>query len=249
MLQTFSGTLHRENGWRYYKDHDALQDTFWHTFQNEVGVLSARVITAVRSARTIGCLLSHGFVRKLPNEPFISPIQADDEQEGALGEQEGALGEQDGVLGEQEGALPFNDTGDPPVPAGPSTPTEDGRDTQAENPKQSANALGRIEKQRHMILGQQSVQDGQSNHTKAPPNLIPGQSVFITCDKDNVVHHHDDAVHSDEDHVHGKAFTTCPRISSCNLLILSFEPYCRRNAATTKTGKAFDHPLILELED
>ena len=78
-LQDFSGTLHREYGWRQYKDHEALQDTFWETFQEEVGGLSAEVVEAIRSARILGCLLTHGFIRSLPNEPFVVPVQETDE--------------------------------------------------------------------------------------------------------------------------------------------------------------------------
>ncbi len=78
-LQDFSGTLHRNNGWRQYKDHETLQETFWQTFQQEVGGLSAEVMEAVRSARILGCLLTHGFIRRLANEQFVVPIQEDDE--------------------------------------------------------------------------------------------------------------------------------------------------------------------------
>ncbi len=78
-LQDFSGSLHRENGWRQYKDHGTLQKTFWQTFQREVGGLSAEVMDAIRSARILGCLLTHGFTRRLANEPFLVPIQEDDE--------------------------------------------------------------------------------------------------------------------------------------------------------------------------
>ena len=78
-LQDFSGPLHRENGWRQYKDHDTLQETFWETFQKEVRGLSAEVVEAIRSARILGCLLIHGFTRRLANEPFIVPIQENDE--------------------------------------------------------------------------------------------------------------------------------------------------------------------------
>ncbi len=77
-LQDFSGTLHRDNGWRQYKDHDTLQKTFWQTFQQEVKVLSAEVMKAVRSARILGCLLTHGFIRRLANEPFVVPIKDDE---------------------------------------------------------------------------------------------------------------------------------------------------------------------------
>ena len=78
-LQHFSGTLHREHGWRQYRDHDALQDTFWETFQKEVGGLSAEAGEAIRSARILGCLLTHGFIRRLPNEPFVVAVQESDE--------------------------------------------------------------------------------------------------------------------------------------------------------------------------
>lgn len=79
MLQDISGALHRENGWKQYKDHDNLQKTFWQTFQKEVGCLSAGVIDVIRSARILGCLLIHGFTRRLANEPFLVPVQEDDE--------------------------------------------------------------------------------------------------------------------------------------------------------------------------
>ena len=77
-LQDISGTLHGEHGWRQYKDHEALQDTFWETFQEEVGGLSAEMVDAIRSARILGCLLTHGFIRSLPNEPFVVPVQETD---------------------------------------------------------------------------------------------------------------------------------------------------------------------------
>ena len=78
-LQDFSGTLHLEHGWRQYKDHEALQRTFWETFLKEAGDLSAEAVEAIRSARILGCLLTHGFVRRLPNEPFVVPVQESDE--------------------------------------------------------------------------------------------------------------------------------------------------------------------------
>ena len=78
-LQDISGILHREHGWRQYKDHEALQNTFWETFQEEVGGLSAEAVEAIRSARILGCLLTHGFIRSLPNEPFVVPVQETDE--------------------------------------------------------------------------------------------------------------------------------------------------------------------------
>ncbi|KAL9125885.1 MAG: hypothetical protein Q9217_004972 [Psora testacea] len=78
-LQDFSGTLQRENGWRQYEDHETLQETFWQTFQQEVGSLSVEVTEAVKSARILGCLLTHGFTRGLANEPSVAPIQEDNE--------------------------------------------------------------------------------------------------------------------------------------------------------------------------
>ena len=78
-LQNFSGALQREHGWRRYKDYEALQDTFWETFQKEVGGLSVEAVEAIRSSRILGCLLTHGFTGRLPNEPFVIPVQENDE--------------------------------------------------------------------------------------------------------------------------------------------------------------------------
>jgi len=77
-VQSFSGTLHRQNGWRQYKDHATLQEKFWQTFHNEVGDLSSETMQAVRSARILGCLLTHGFTRRLANEPLVVPTQDDE---------------------------------------------------------------------------------------------------------------------------------------------------------------------------
>lgn len=77
-MQSFSGTLHRKNGWRQYKDHATLQEKFWQTFRDEVGDLSPETMQAVRSARILGCLLTHGFTRRLANEPLVVPIQDDE---------------------------------------------------------------------------------------------------------------------------------------------------------------------------
>ena len=79
MLQDFLGTLHQDNGWKQYKDCETLQKTFWQTFQQEMGGLSAEMKEAVRSARILSCLLTHGFTRTLANEPLITSIQEDNE--------------------------------------------------------------------------------------------------------------------------------------------------------------------------
>ena len=78
-LQNISGALYRENGWRQYKDHNTLQKKFWQTFQQEVGGLSAEVKDAIRSARILGCLLSHIFTRSPAIEPFLVPVHENDE--------------------------------------------------------------------------------------------------------------------------------------------------------------------------
>lgn len=41
--------------------------------------MSAEVMEAIRSARILGCLLTHGFIRRLANKPFVVPTREDDE--------------------------------------------------------------------------------------------------------------------------------------------------------------------------
>ncbi len=41
--------------------------------------MSAEVMEAIRSARILGCLLTHRFTRTLVSEPFIIPTREDDE--------------------------------------------------------------------------------------------------------------------------------------------------------------------------
>jgi hypothetical protein len=57
-LQALTGTLHLRNGWGGYEDYEALQDTFWGTFRDEVGDLSAETMKAIETARIMGLLLS-----------------------------------------------------------------------------------------------------------------------------------------------------------------------------------------------
>ena len=57
-LQALTGTLHLRNGWGWYEDYEALQDTFWGTFRDEVGDLSAETMKAIETARIMGLLLS-----------------------------------------------------------------------------------------------------------------------------------------------------------------------------------------------
>ncbi len=78
-LQDFSNTLHRNNDWRQYKDHETLQKTFWQIFQQEMKDLSTEMMKVVRSARILSCLLIHKFIRRLTNEQFVVLIQEDDE--------------------------------------------------------------------------------------------------------------------------------------------------------------------------
>jgi hypothetical protein len=77
-LQALTGTLHLRNGWGWYEDYEALQDTFWGTFRDEVGDLSAETMKAIETARIMGLLLSRGFTRRLANMPPATPISDDE---------------------------------------------------------------------------------------------------------------------------------------------------------------------------
>ena len=77
-LQALTGTLHLKNGWRRYEDYEALQDTFWSTFQDEVGNLSAETMKIIKTARIIGLLRSRGFTKRLANMPPATPIRDDE---------------------------------------------------------------------------------------------------------------------------------------------------------------------------
>lgn len=77
-LQSLRGTLHLKNGWTRFEDYDALHDTFWKTFRDEVGDLSTETMETIKSATIMGLLLSHGFTIRLANKPQPIPI-CDDE--------------------------------------------------------------------------------------------------------------------------------------------------------------------------
>ncbi|KAK0765167.1 hypothetical protein N5P37_002645 [Trichoderma harzianum] len=77
-LQAFAGKLHLRDGWSRYQDYADLQNTFWDVFTEEVGGLAEDKIQAIKLARITGLLLSHGFTRRLANEPPAVPI-GDDE--------------------------------------------------------------------------------------------------------------------------------------------------------------------------
>lgn len=76
-LQALTGALHLKNRWRRYEGYEALQDTFWSTFQDEVGVLSTEIMKAIKMARIMGLLRSRGFTKRLANMPLASPIRDD----------------------------------------------------------------------------------------------------------------------------------------------------------------------------
>lgn len=77
-LQALTGTLHLRNGWGRYENYEALQDTFWRTFRDEVGDLSAETMGAIKKARIMGLLLSRGFTNRLANVPPATPISDDE---------------------------------------------------------------------------------------------------------------------------------------------------------------------------
>ncbi|KAL6818034.1 hypothetical protein J3E69DRAFT_374859 [Trichoderma sp. SZMC 28015] len=78
-LQSFAGKLDYRQGWTRYQDYADLQDTFWNVFAQEVGSLTEDKIQAIKLARVLGLLLSHGFTRRLANEPPAAPIGDDDD--------------------------------------------------------------------------------------------------------------------------------------------------------------------------
>lgn len=67
-LQAFAGSMHLRNGWSRFPDYDALERTFWSTFNTEVGGLPSKTLVTIKKARILGHLLSHGFTSRLANE-------------------------------------------------------------------------------------------------------------------------------------------------------------------------------------
>ncbi|KAK8038357.1 hypothetical protein PG994_015124 [Apiospora phragmitis] len=78
-LQSITGKLHLRDGWMRYRDFDSLQAIFWENFSREAGGLPDNQLRTIKLAMILGLLLSHGFTRRLANEPEPVPI-GDDEQ-------------------------------------------------------------------------------------------------------------------------------------------------------------------------
>ncbi|RTE68144.1 hypothetical protein BHE90_017480 [Fusarium euwallaceae] len=76
-LQFLTGELHMRKGWIPHQDHHALYHAFWSTFTQEVS-LPEYTIQTIKTARTIGLLLSHGFTSRLANNPEPMPIGNDE---------------------------------------------------------------------------------------------------------------------------------------------------------------------------
>ncbi|KAJ6115947.1 hypothetical protein N7523_006364 [Penicillium sp. IBT 18751x] len=79
-LQWFISKIHFKNGWSRFDDYVALEDIFWTTFRNEVG-LDDETIQAIQAARIAGLLLSRGYTSRLANMPESMPIN--DDEKGA----------------------------------------------------------------------------------------------------------------------------------------------------------------------
>lgn len=77
-LQALTGALHLKNGWRQYEGYGALLDTFWSTFQDEVGDLSVETMKTIKTARIMGLLRCRGFTNRLANMPPDTPIRDDE---------------------------------------------------------------------------------------------------------------------------------------------------------------------------
>lgn len=78
-LQAICGHMHLRHGWSRYDDYHALQGAFWSGLQG--GIVAAgeerlddATIEAIKMARKIGLLLSHGFTSRLANQPDPVPI-------------------------------------------------------------------------------------------------------------------------------------------------------------------------------
>ncbi|KAF3071484.1 hypothetical protein CFAM422_006527 [Trichoderma lentiforme] len=78
-LQSFTGKLHYRDDWSRHQDYADLQDTFWDVFTQELGGLTEAEKQAIKLARITGLLLSHGFTRRLANEPPAVPIRDDED--------------------------------------------------------------------------------------------------------------------------------------------------------------------------
>lgn len=76
-LLTFMGKMHLERGWGRFPDYDALQNTFWKVFLQEVGGLPDETVKVIKKARVLGMLLSHGFTCRLANEDKPVPLKDD----------------------------------------------------------------------------------------------------------------------------------------------------------------------------
>ncbi|KAI0004021.1 hypothetical protein F4779DRAFT_600598 [Xylariaceae sp. FL0662B] len=77
-IQPLMSKFHLKNGWTRYDDYDALQETFWGVFREEVGGLSDEVIRVIKAARVVGLLMSSGFTCRLANMPKPVPIRDDE---------------------------------------------------------------------------------------------------------------------------------------------------------------------------
>ncbi len=60
-LETFTGKLHLQDGWKRYGDYADVQHVFWDTFTQEVGGLTDSSIRSIRLVRIVGLLLCSGF--------------------------------------------------------------------------------------------------------------------------------------------------------------------------------------------
>jgi hypothetical protein len=82
-VENLMSKFYLRNGASRYPDYDTLYDTFWQTFEVEIGAdLSDSNSGTIRSAILLGFLLDHGFTSRLANQPEPIPI-SDDNEEGA----------------------------------------------------------------------------------------------------------------------------------------------------------------------
>lgn len=78
-VQNFMCVLDSKHGWQPYDDFEALQETFWGRFRDEIGDISSETIKTIKLASMMGLLLYRGFTRRLVGMARPIPISEDEE--------------------------------------------------------------------------------------------------------------------------------------------------------------------------
>lgn len=76
-LQQFMSKYRLGVGWIRHGNYETLDRIFWDTLSTSTG-LGHETIQAIKSARIVGLLRSHGFTSRLANQPEPEPIRDDE---------------------------------------------------------------------------------------------------------------------------------------------------------------------------